>query len=165
MNVSIRPATERDRALIRNIFNLYQNELSEYSHEFTHLDENGYFAPDTVNEILPFGDGVFPYIVTDGGKNVGFVMVTDSRYALPGCDWRFEEFFLIKPARGKGAALKAAKLAMENRPGRWCLSVFTENARAKAFWKKLIADLGAEYAEAPGVSGMTDLCFTAPSLR
>lgn len=159
MNVSIRPAGERDRALIMNIFNMYQNELSAYSREFTHLDENGYFAPGTVNEILPFGDGVFPYIVTDDRKNVGFIMVTDSRYALPGCDWRFEEFFLIRPARGKGVALKAARLAMKDRPGRWCLSVFTENARARAFWEKLISGCGAAYSESPGDTGMTDLRF------
>lgn len=160
MNAVIRPAEERDRLLIKNLFNLYQNEFSAYTDEFGFPDENGYFAPDTVNEILPFGDGVFPYIVLMDGRNAGFLLVTDRRYA-DGCDWRFEEIYLVNAARGKGAAKAAALFAMKNRPGRWRMSVYRENARALKFWRSVACASGADVCEEESrFTGMTDLVLT-----
>ena len=42
-------AQEKDKELYRNIFNMYQNELSQYSDEFQELDEKGYFCANTVD--------------------------------------------------------------------------------------------------------------------
>ena len=159
MNTAIRPAEERDRLLIKNLFNLYQNEFAAYTDEFGFPDGDGYFAPDTVNEVLPYGDGVYPYIILLDGKNAGFLLVTDSRYA-DGCDWRFEEIYLVHAARGKGAAKAAALLAMRGRPGRWRLSVYEENARARAFWRAVAKAAGAEIArEESQYPGMADFVF------
>ena len=82
MDVRIRPAEARDRTLLMNLFNLYQNELGAYCEDFGSIDENGYFAVRTVDDILPFGDGVFPYIILTDGAPCGLIMVTDARYAL-----------------------------------------------------------------------------------
>ena len=138
MNISIRPAELRDKTLIKNIFNLYQNELSIYSDDFGYLDENGYFAPETADEILPFGDGVFPYIVLESGRPVGFVMATDASYAPDGCDYCLEELFLIRKMRGKGAAGQAVNLVMQDRSGRWALEVYEQNAAALSFWTRFL---------------------------
>ncbi len=140
MNVSLRPARESDRTLIKNIFNLYQNELCVYSDDFDCLDENGYFAPDTVSEILPFGNGVFPYIIEEDGRPVGFVMATDASYAPDGFDYCLEEIFLIRNRRKKGIADIAMREIFRNRPGRWTLEVYTKNAPAMSFWKRFLAD-------------------------
>lgn len=140
MNISIRPAQASDRMLIKNIFNLYQNELSVYSDDFDCLDENGYFAPDTVNEILPFGDGVFPYIIEENARPVGFVMATDKTYAPEGFDYSLEEIFLIRNKRKKGIADFVMKEIFKGRPGRWMLEVYTENAPALCFWKRFLAE-------------------------
>ena len=159
MNTAIRPAEEKDRLLLKNLFNLYQNEFSDYTDEFGLPDGDGYFAPDTVNEVLPYGDGVYPYIILIDGRNAGFLLVTDSRYA-DGCDWRFEEIYLVRAARGKGAAKAAALLAMRGRPGRWRLSVYRENARARAFWRAVSRAAGAEILEEESrYPGMMDLVF------
>ncbi len=161
MDVRIRPAEARDRTLLMNLFNLYQNELGAYCTDFGSIDENGYFAVRTVDDILPFGDGVFPYIILADGAPCGLIMVTDARYALPGCDWCFQELYLIRAARGRGIARHAAMLAMNGRPGRWCLSVYRKNQPARAFWERLIAARGTGRSEQPGEDGMLDLIFTA----
>ena len=140
MVISIRPAEEKDRLLIKNIFNLYQNELCVYSDDFDGLDKDGYFAPETVNEILPFGDGVFPYIIEEDARPVGFVMAADSAYAPEGFDYSFEELFLIRNRRKKGIADIAVREITKDRPGRWTLEVYTENAPALSFWKRYLPE-------------------------
>ena len=161
MDVRIRPAEARDRTLLMNLFNLYQNELGAYCEDFGSIDENSYFAVRTVDDILPFGDGVFPYIILTDGAPCGLIMVTDARYALPGCNWCFQELYLIRAARGRGIAQAAASLAMNGRPGRWCLSIYRRNQPARAFWERLIAARGTECEERPGEDDMLDLTFTA----
>lgn len=117
MDVRIRPAEARDRTLLMNLFNLYQNELGAYCEDFGSIDENGYFAVRTVDDILPFGDGVFPYIILTDGAPCGLIMVTDARYALPGCNWCFQELYLIRAARGRGIA-QGRRVAGNERTGR-----------------------------------------------
>ncbi len=156
MMISIRPAGEKDRTLIKNIFNLYQNELSVYSNDFECLDENGYFAPDTVNEILPFGDGVFPYIIEEAARPVGFVMATDANYAPEGFDYCLEELFLIRNKRGCGISDAAMKAVFQNRPGKWTLEVYTKNAPALSFWNRFLF----ENAETVSKETKTDSPFT-----
>ena len=163
VTTTLRPAQERDRALIANIFNIYQHELSVYNDEITYLDENGYFAPDTADQILPFGDGVFPYIVEVDGKNAGILLITASPYAPDDCNWRVEEFFIVRAARGTGAALDAMRQIFSARPGKWNLSVFEKNAPARAFWTKLLAGLHITPEIRPSRDrGMIDLFFTVP---
>ncbi len=163
MDVRIRPAEARDRTLLMNLFNLYQNELGAYCEDFGSIDENGYFAVRTVDDILPFGDGVFPYIILTDGAPCGLIMVTDARYALPGCIWCFQELSLSRAARGRGLAQAAARgrRPVPAGPGRWGLSVDPRNQPARAFWERLIAARGTECEERPGEDDMLDLTFTA----
>lgn len=161
MNISIRPACEEDRLLIRNIFNLYQNELCIYSDDFDCLDKNGYFAPDTVDEILPFGNGVFPYIIEDDARPVGFVMATGKPYAPDGFDYCLEEIFLIRNRRKKGAADIAMREIFRNRPGKWTLEVYRNNAPALYFWTRFLLLCASDItSESSDCSPFTRFCFT-----
>ena len=159
MPVSIRPAEYRDRALIKNIFNMYQNELSIYTDDFHSLDDNGYFDESTVDDILPFGGGVYPYIITEDEKNIGFVMVTEGEYPPEGCDYCLQELFVIACKRGSGAAGQAVRLAMQGRYGRWGLNVYKKNVRARAFWEKLIAESGKNIKVQDGEEHMLEFSF------
>lgn len=156
MNVCLRPTREEDRLLIKNLFNLYQGDLSVYCDDFSWPDENGYFDPEATDGILPYGDGVFPYIILYDGHIAGFIMCTDASYALPGCAWRLEEIFIVRYARGKGIAEEAVRQLTCGRPGRWCLSVYNRNEPARRFWKKTI---GRIVSETPGSDDMIDIVF------
>ena len=157
--MKLRPATARDGELLENLFNLYRNDLSFCAKEFRFLDDRGYFDRGISGQLLPFGDGVETYIIEEGGHPVGLIVVTGEDYALPGCAWRFQELYLIRPARGRGLALDAASELLYAYPGRWCLSVYTDNLPAYSFWKKLVSARGRLLSEAPGEDGMTDIIF------
>ncbi len=155
----LRAIDEGDRELLENLFNLYRNDLSAYTDDFRRLDERGYFEYGAADELLPFGDGVETYIICDEGSPAGLIMVTDGRYALEGCQWRFQELYLIRPARGRGLARAAARELLNRKPGRWCLSVYSKNLPARRFWEKLIGDCGTLSCKIPGEPGMTDMIF------
>lgn len=160
MPIMLREARRDDRELIKNIFNIYQNELSAYTDEFSRLDERGYFAPDASDDVLPFGGGVFPYIIYDEKGVIGFIMATSAPYAPNDADWCFQELFIVTPMRATGCALEAAKQVMQNRRGRWALDVYSKNIRALSFWRKLVKSIGATASEADIGGGMTRLYFT-----
>ena len=116
--MTLRPITEKDRLLIEQLFNLYRNDISAYCEGFEFLDANGWFDEGIADELLPFGDGVETFIICQGDRNLGLITVTDKSYALEGCDWRFQELYLIRPARGRGLAREAARQLLRERPGR-----------------------------------------------
>ena len=157
--MTLRKADARDARLIENLFNLYRNDLSPYAPEFRGLDGEGYFEWGISEQLLPFGDGVETYIISEDGLNLGLIVVTDARYAPEDCAWRFQELYLIRPARGKGLARQAALTLLNERPGRWCLSVYDLNVPARRFWESLIAERGILACTAPGEENMTDYVF------
>ena len=157
--MTLRPVREEDRTLIENLFNLYRNDISAYCGDFEYPDSDGYFDYGIADEILPFGDGVFGYIILENAHPVGFIMITDEHYALEGCQWRFQELYLIRPARGRGLATQAALKLMEGKAGIWCLSVYKKNAPARRFWENLINEHARPLWTAPGEEGMLDITF------
>ena len=160
--MTLRPAAETDRLLIENLFNLYRNDISPYCGDFEYLGADGYFERGIASELLPFGDGVETYIICEGQKNLGLITVTDSSYALSGCSWRFQELYLIRPARGKGIAREAARSLLRQKGGRWCLSVYKSNHPARRFWDRLISENGTLIMTMPSEEeGMTDMVFDA----
>ncbi len=159
MPVMLREACDDDRELIKNIFNIYQNELSAYSDEFSRLDSRGYFDSAASDGVLPFGSGVFPYIIYDEKGVIGFIMATGAPYAPKDADWCFQEFFIVTSMRSTGCALDSAKRVMQNRFGRWALDVYARNARAVAFWRRLIKSVGSSAVETDIGGGMIRLYF------
>lgn len=157
--MTLRPIVEGDRQLIEQLFNLYRNDLSVYCDDFEYLDGEGWFDRGIADELLPFGDGVETYILCEGPKNLGIVTVTSGEYALEGCAWRFQELYLIRPARGRGLARAAVKQLLQERPGRWCLSVYKKNLPARKFWDSVIREYGALICTMPGEESMTDIIF------
>ena len=58
MDTLLRRAEDSDSELIKNIFNMYQNELGAYAGEFSRLNTRGYFdekacSGDTQSSNIP----------------------------------------------------------------------------------------------------------------
>jgi len=157
--MQLRPVNENDANLIENLYNLYRNDLSDYCDDFQYLDGQGYFDKGISKEVLPFGEGVETYIIEDFGCPAGLVMVTDSSYALEGCDYCLQEMYLIRPARRKGLATKVMQQLLSQKQGRWCLSVYKRNLPAKTFWEKLIRENAVLVYSVPSAEGMIDMVF------
>lgn len=130
-------AQEKDKELYRNVFNMYQNELSQYFDEFKELDENGYFDASTVEVYFENNEAVFPYIVMNEGHIIGILVLSKHPYVKQGCDYCIQEFFLIGNSRGKGIADGILHELFTMYPGKYCFVVLNQNLRAMKFWNRI----------------------------
>lgn len=135
--VEIELAGEGQKELLRNFFNVYQGELSQYSKDFQAMDQNGYFDYSTVDEYFTGDEAILPYLIKKNHQFIGFCILTTAPYVKSGCDYCIQEFYIIGYHRGKGIAMEACNCIMKRYQGTYCLLVLAANKRAFAFWKKV----------------------------
>ena len=157
--ITLRKAGPKDETLYKNLFNLYQNDLSVFYTDgtFSRVDANGYFDADTVREIFPPDASILPFVIEDDRHIIGLLLITRPPYAEH--DYCVEELYLVRAQRGKGKAEAAVESFFRTHPGVYTLEVFRENAPAVRFWQKLIAGKGRLLARAPGREDMDKLTF------
>ena len=140
-------AQEKDKELYRNIFNMYQNELSQYSDEFQELDEKGYFCANTVDIYFENIESVIPYIVMAENHIIGILVLTKPPYVKQGFDYCIQEFFLIGNSRGKGIADAVLHELSRMYPGKYCFIVLNNNLRAIKFWNRICDEISNEWSK------------------
>ena len=80
------------------------------------------------------------------GAAVGFALVLSGGYARvydPEAEHHLLEFYVAPAHRGGGLARRAAELVFAGMPGAWSLDVGERNARARAFWRRVLTPRGA----------------------
>ena len=149
-NIKLQIIGENDREVFRNLFNLYQHDLSMIADFlFPTVDERGFYDYETIEEYFASNalcqGKLFMYLITADGNIAGFCLLTQAPYVIKaGCDYCINEFFIIGSYRKKGIAREACKVIFERHPGRYCFEVIDSNVRAKSFWKKLVTELGTD---------------------
>ena len=137
--VQIKSAVEEDRELYRNMFNMYQNDLSAYFDDFYEVDKNGYYDYNTIDEYFVDDNSITPFIIEYEKRSVGVLVLTTSPYVKQGCDYCIQEFFLLGYYRGKGIAEQVCKELFNKFHGKYCILVLNKNKRAICFWEKITA--------------------------
>ena len=149
-NIKLRIIEEDDREVFRNLFNLYQHDLSMIADFlFPTVDKRGFYDYETIEEYFSssaLSQGkLFMYLIIVDDNIAGFCLLTKAPYVIKaGCDYCINEFFIIGSYRRKGIAREACKVIFKQHPGRYCFEVIDNNDRAKSFWKKLIAEVGTD---------------------
>lgn len=147
-NIKLKIITEDDKELFRNLFNLYQHDLSIMADFlFPRVDTKGFYDYETVDEFYRFKDQekLLMYLMTVDDNIAGFCLLTKAPYVLKAdCDYCINEFFIIGSYRKKGIASDVCQMLFEQHSGRYSLEVIDANVRAKSFWQKLIAEVGTE---------------------
>jgi len=147
-NIKLQIIEEQDRETFRNLFNLYQHDLSMIADFlFPTVDERGFYDYETIEEYFTsnaLSEGnLFMYLIIAADNIAGFCVLTKPPYVIKAdCDYCINEFFIIGSYRKKGIAREACKVIFDQHPGRYCFEVIDNNVRAKSFWKKLIAEVG-----------------------
>jgi predicted acetyltransferase len=93
---------------------------------------------------------LYPYLIKVNGIPAGFALVATPPFTPHGSDFYMNEFFLLRPFRGRDIAENAAKEVFNNHMGSWELQTNpTEaNVRAQNFWRKTIKGYaGGTYKE------------------
>lgn len=130
MSVQIRPAASEEHAVLSALLQLYVYDFSE----MLGLDvgDDGRFQ-------TPVVEGRDAFLVRVDGKLAGFALIA-SKSRLTGEDGVHDvaEFFVVQRYRRSGVGEKAARSLFDRYPGRWEVRQKTENARAIAFWRRVI---------------------------
>jgi aminoglycoside 6'-N-acetyltransferase I len=150
VNVELRLSGVEDAYVIKNLWPLYQHELSEFApdlvpnrHGLIGVDDGVTTLAEHVDRQDPWWRepaSLFPYLVLVNGWPAGFNLVA-ARARLPAgrdVDFVVHEFFVLHPYRGKGVAEWAAVQGFDRHRGRWEIVTWPHHARAIAFWRRVV---------------------------
>jgi predicted acetyltransferase len=160
MNVCLKLSTDKDAHIIKNLWPLYQHDVSEYDASMP--NDHGLFGVDddvitlaqhseTMNAWWTNPRSLFPYLILVDGKPAGFNLIAAKPH-IPStldADYIVHEFFVLHAYRGKKVAEKAVTDGFDMHRGKWEVVTYPNHARAISFWRRLINEYTkSEYSEA-----------------
>ena len=134
--IELREATSADRERLGAMLRAYQAEIAEFS--------EGVARDRTLEPQWFEHPGLFPFVVEQDSDPVGMALVMGSEYAASmgeDTDYLFYDFWVDPSVRGAGVAERAVRLVFERLPGDWSILVLAKNARARAFWERVLAEV------------------------
>lgn len=136
---SIRRASEADRDRLQRDFTAYLAELSALNEA---VDPELRLQDEWFTRV----DDLHPLIVEREDRLVGFALVMAWRYSRAigvDADFTLHEFYARPEERGTGLAEAVALNVFRRFQGRWGLEAMPENARALAFWDRVLVPFEA----------------------
>jgi predicted acetyltransferase len=130
VDVRISPAAADERSVLAALLQLYVYDFSEMLG--IDVDDDGRYH-------VPAIEGRDAFLVRVDGKLAGFALV-DGKSRLTGEDGVHDvaEFFVLQRYRRNGVGEKAARWIFDRFRGPWEVREKAENARAIAFWRRVI---------------------------
>lgn len=135
MKVRIVEARAAQKAVVRNLLQLYQYEFSAMLGREVRRDGRFNFV------VLPgawlVGAKAWPFLVYVDGRIGGFVFVRGIRMVGGRSGHEVNEFFVMKRHQGRGIGRRVARTILGRFPGWWRVKELSVNRRAKAFWRSV----------------------------
>ena len=159
MNVELKLSSNRDAHIIKNLWPLYQHDVSEF--DGSKPNRHGLFGVDDhVRTLAKHAESLdawwidpqslFPYLILVDGSPAGFNLIA-ARPRLPkaiDADFVVHEFFILHAYRGKGVGEQAAIQGFSIHSGKWEIVTYPTHVQAIAFWRKVLKSYtGKGYAE------------------
>lgn len=149
MQVSLKLSDHQDAHIIKNLWPLYQHDVSEY--DSAKPNKHGLFGveddvmtlaqhADSLNAWWSDANALFPYLILADGDPAGFCLIA-GRARIPStipADFVVHEFFLLHAYRAKGVAEIAVTRGFDSHKGRWEVVTYPTQTRAIAFWRRVI---------------------------
>ncbi|UHA73716.1 GNAT family N-acetyltransferase [Paenibacillus sp. 481] len=158
MDVKVRLTAPDEAYKIKNMYPLYLHDLSEHLQNLP--NEHGIYEESDDYRTLTDQYEVqqiwwdkpnilFPFMFTVDERPAGFGLVATPPHCTPGIQYFVNEFFVLRPYRGKGVAQQAAVQLFNQFKGKWELytSPAEANGRAQQFWRRTLAEYGAGKVE------------------
>ena len=134
-HLSISKIGPESNALLRNLFEHYIHDMSEWFEIDTKAD--GSYSYDTSSV---WANGYHAYLAKVGDSIAGFALVGSAQEWLGdigACE--VHEFFVMRRFRRSGCGRNMARLVWNQYPGEWLVRVLEANAPAVLFWRTAIA--------------------------
>ncbi|MGE8382552.1 MAG: GNAT family N-acetyltransferase [Pseudomonas putida] len=136
--IALLPTTADQVPLIRNLYQFYSYESSDWEQEDVEVDGRFYIHDEHLQRYWQ-DDGWGAYLVLADGFIAGFVLV--ERSELPGIDaLELADLFILKKYRRQGIG-QAVALQLLGGEGDWLLRCYAQDAPAVAFCKAVLANL------------------------
>jgi predicted acetyltransferase len=152
MEIDIVKATRQDTAVLRQLYELYCHDFSEYTQ--ADVDETGMYTDDAFLNDYWREPKWSAFLVRVDRKLAGFAWVLKTSLFTPDdvetqrlvqSGFReqdphvlIEEFFIMRKYRRRGIGEYVAHHLFDCFPGVWEVSEMIENTPAQAFWRKVI---------------------------
>jgi predicted acetyltransferase len=150
-NVEVAAARLHEKAVLRNLVELYQYDFSEL--DGSDVDQHGLFGYRYLDHYWT-EPGRYPFLIRVDGRLAGFALVRRGSYLKhPGAPpeevaMTIAEFFVMRKYRRRGVGARVARELFERFPGRWEVGEIEQNAVAQSFWRKVIGELtGGRFEE------------------
>ncbi len=150
MEVKVVLANDENSNIIKNLYPLYLHDLSEHYGNIP--NEYGIYEDEPMKTLIEQYDVqniwfekpdiLFPYIIMVDENPAGFALIATAPYAPKTTDYYVNEFFLLRPYRGKDIGEIAAKLVFNKFLGRWELytNSMSTNLKGQKFWTKTVSN-------------------------
>ena len=125
--------------LIRNLYQFYAYESSDWEQEDIELDGRFYIHEPHLQRYWQEPDWRAQLILANGFI-AGFLLI--ERSELPGIDaLEFADLFLLKKYRRLGIGRALVEQVIVRGGGDWLVSFYGEDALASSFWRTLLGEL------------------------
>jgi predicted acetyltransferase len=133
MQVELQRATEAAQATLRNLFQLYQYDLSVI-YQWS-PDAYGRFDQADLDARLVQGNDQW-FVILAADLPAGFALI-DRRSRMHAAfeGWAIAEFFVLRGMRRQGVGSAAARQLFDRFPGAWEVATPASNTVATAFWR------------------------------
>lgn len=150
MEVKVVLVNDENSNIIKNIYPLYLHDLSEHYGNLP--NEYGIYEDEPMKTLIEQYDVqniwfekpdiLFPYIIMVDEKPAGFMLIATAPYVPKTTDYYVNEFFLLRPYRGKNIGEIAARLVFNKFLGRWELHTnsMSTNLKGQKFWTKTVSN-------------------------
>jgi predicted acetyltransferase len=136
-DLSVRLATEADRATLERLWLLFRHDMSEWNGALPHPD--GTFRSERLESALSDPDWA-PYLFLSGGHPAGFAFVR----GLAGPVRVLNSFFVVRGARRGHVGLRAVAEVLARHPGPWEVAFQDANPPAVRFWHRVAEQIAGE---------------------
>ena len=159
------PTRPEERALLERLGELYLYDFTGFAP--WDVGEDGLFDREGWARGLWADPRHTALLLRVGGKPAGFAIVSDQSPFAPGTrTWYMAEYFVMRRYRRRGIGAAVACEVFDRFPGTWHVLQMHDNARAQAFWRRVIGEyLGHPPDEFTTSEGNPVQTFTATGAR
>jgi predicted acetyltransferase len=140
MDIQVTSASIDEKSILRNLFELYIYDYSEYMG--WDLDQHGLFGYRYLDHYWTEPNR-YPFLVRADDNLAGFALVSvvDDRTHM-------SEFFILRKYRRQGVGEAVARNLFARFPGPWHVDELAQNEAAQRFWRTVIdRATGGDYLE------------------
>jgi predicted acetyltransferase len=138
MKLELVRVKETDKAILKNLLELYEKEPNDY--EEKDADENEPYEYKHLDRYFTRENWLAYFIMADG-DHAGFILISPDWVALDiPTDYSLYEFFVLPKYRRGGVGKFAVYKILDMHKGKWQLKRDPRNKSSVPFWNNVIAE-------------------------